>query len=171
MPAFLGDWKHAGRCRLFLRAEQNRGGADLVAIAEYRDHSRLKIDGDDNRSGWNIGLVPVPFAVFDRAGDRQDALDDKASRSARGTSSIRNTLGLSFGPEADAMALGESETTINTAAPISVTNASASNFHPLKRLRIANLVSLSSRLIAQFQINRQHALGRVPTRDWRLRKS
>ena len=59
-------------------AEQHRRGADLIAIAEHRDHPRIEIDGDDNRPGRHIGLVPVPFAIFDRAGNRQDALDDEA---------------------------------------------------------------------------------------------
>ena len=72
------DREYTGGRRLFLGAEENGGGPDFIAIAEDRDHPGFEIDGDDNRAIGNVSLVPVPFAIFDRAGDRQDALDDEA---------------------------------------------------------------------------------------------
>jgi hypothetical protein len=73
----LGDREDADRSGLVAIALEDRGRADLVAVAEHGQGARREIDRHDQRSWLALAFVPEELAELDRFVDFQDRLDHK----------------------------------------------------------------------------------------------
>ena len=71
----LGDREHAERGRLVAIALEDRGGADLVPVAEDREHPRGKVDGDHHRARLALAFIPVELPEADRPVDLEHGFD------------------------------------------------------------------------------------------------